>query len=35
MWLEPMNVATSMGTPVRCAISMMGAMSARTVRAAQ
>jgi hypothetical protein len=33
--LEPMNVITSIGTPTRCEISMIGVMSEATVRAAQ
>lgn len=33
--LEPMKVITSIGTPTRCEISMIGVMSAAIVRAAQ
>jgi hypothetical protein len=33
--LEPMNAVISIGTPTRCEMSMIGVMSAATVRAAQ
>jgi hypothetical protein len=33
--LDPMKVPTSIARPVRCAISTIGTISARTVRAAQ